>query len=102
MSPITDFVSELVRAASETDKLTTTETRRLLQRAVITVRGLRNAVGIPSSNTQHDALFQLEAVETTVEHRPAKEISAALLDAADLIRTLRIVADSGTRVSIAQ
>ncbi|KAA0689407.1 hypothetical protein DTW90_31350 [Neorhizobium sp. P12A] len=102
MSPITDFVSELVRAANETDKLTTTETRRLLQRAVITVRGLRNAVGIPSSNTQHDALFQLEAVETTVEHQPANEISAALLDAADLIRTLRIVADSGTRVSIAQ
>jgi hypothetical protein len=102
MSPITAFVSELVRAANETDRLTTTEARRLLQRAAITIRGLRQAVGIPSSHTRHDALIQLEAIETSLEQRGADEISGALLDAADLIRSLRIVVDTGTRVSIAR
>ncbi|RFB95075.1 hypothetical protein B5K11_08845 [Rhizobium leguminosarum bv. trifolii] len=48
------FVAELVRAANEADRLGPWEAARLLERAIATVRELREAVGIPKDDTELD------------------------------------------------
>ena len=54
MSTTNDFIAELVRAANEVEKLGSYEMARLLERSVITIRDLRQVVGIPSSRTAAD------------------------------------------------
>ncbi|HEV7437273.1 MAG TPA: hypothetical protein VGO22_20770 [Pseudorhizobium sp.] len=56
MSSTTDFISELVRAANEAEKLQAYETRRLLERAVATIRAMRETIGIPSAQADADEL----------------------------------------------
>ncbi|SCW82121.1 hypothetical protein SAMN02927900_05287 [Rhizobium mongolense subsp. loessense] len=99
MTSTNDFIAEIIRAANRVERLGDTEKRRLLQRAVVTISKLRERSGIPSSNTNHDAVFALQAIEVTVERREAGEIKQALLMAADVIRTLHIVLDSGTQIT---
>jgi hypothetical protein len=99
MSLTTDFIAELVRAANEVDKLEHPEARGLLQRAVVTIRDMREHIGIPSSQAAHDAVFDLQTIAASIERRDAREISKALLDAADMIRTLHIVLDMVTHIS---
>ncbi|CCF21869.1 conserved protein of unknown function [Pseudorhizobium banfieldiae] len=48
MSAVTEFVVELVRAANEVEKLGSFERRRLFERAVTTIRDMRETIGIPS------------------------------------------------------
>ncbi|TCU24565.1 hypothetical protein EV130_106157 [Rhizobium azibense] len=98
MTSTNDFIAEIIRAANRVEKLSTSERRLLLQRAVEAIHKLRERTGIPSSNTNHDAIFDLQAIEVTVERRKTGEIKTALLLAADMIRTLHIVLDSGTQI----
>jgi hypothetical protein len=44
LNSTTDFIAELVRAANEIEKLDPTEARRLLNRAVNTIRYMREEV----------------------------------------------------------
>ena len=48
MSSVPSFVSELVRSANETDRLTDYEAANLLRRSITVIRDLREAVGIPT------------------------------------------------------
>ncbi|WP_029619665.1 hypothetical protein [Pseudorhizobium marinum] len=102
MSTTTDFITELVRAANEVDRLHDREKRGLLERAVVTIRDMREAVGIPSSRTAADGLVDLQAVQGSLcrGEATAMRAKAALLDAADMIRTLHIVLDSETEITI--
>jgi hypothetical protein len=59
MSSITSFVSELIRAANEVERLNAFTISRLLKRAIVTIQDLRESAGIPSEGTQHDALNDL-------------------------------------------
>lgn len=86
------LISELVRAANEADKLTPFESKRLLNRAIATLRGFRDEVGVRGSNRAKDVL-DLEVAAARVDGLPTTEMRYALLDAADLIRTLKIVLD---------
>lgn len=99
MTSTNDFIAEIIRAANRVERLGNPEKRRLLRRAVVTISNLRERTGIPSSNTNHDAVFDLQAIEVSVERRKPGEIKKALLMAADMIRTLHIVLDSGTQIT---
>jgi len=90
MSLTTAFVSELVWAANQVDHLTTFEKRRLLQRAVITIHETREQASIPDSSTEKDQVSGLQALAEAVEAQTGDQIRTALLDAANMIRTLRI------------
>ncbi len=87
MSLTTDLIAELVRAANQVGHLTATEKRRLLERAVATIREMRNEVGIPPSRTAGDAVIDLQTTAAVMERRTDDHVRAALLDAADMIRT---------------
>jgi len=100
LNSITKFVSELVRAANEPEKLTPSEFARLLDRAVVTTVDLRERAGIPSSGTSRDALVELSAIAYAADEQSNHQRSGALLKAADMIRTLHIVIESGVAIGV--
>ncbi|MBW6425576.1 hypothetical protein KX729_29650 [Rhizobium sp. XQZ8] len=100
MSSIPSFVSELVRSANETDRLSDFEAVSLLRRSITVIRDLRETVGIPADGTEHDAVIQLDRLATNVDGASREGLHRGLLEAADMVRTLWIVVDSGTRISI--
>lgn len=95
----TDFIFELLRAANEIGKLDSYQRRRLLDRAVSTVREGRDQVGISPSNTAVDAVIDLQTMAASIDRQSDEDVKAALLDAADMIRTLKIVLDAKAEVS---
>ncbi len=99
MSSVPSFVSELVRAANEVDRLNAHESEHLLLRAVTTIRDLREIIGIPVYGTELDAVIQLNDLAFVTGQATIQEIRDGLLEAADMVHTLWIVADSGTEIS---
>lgn len=102
MASITSFVSELVRAANEVERLNAFTISRLLERAIVTVQDLRETAGIPSEGTEHDALNDLRHVANTASELDPSGQASALLNAADMIRTLYIVLESGVEIHLKQ
>jgi len=100
MSGVPSFVSELVRSANETDRLTPPEAAGLLRRSITVIRDLRETVGIPAEGTEHDAVIRLNRLATGVDAASPEDVRAGLLEAADMVRTLWIVVDSGTRLNL--
>jgi len=99
MSKTTAFVAELVRAANETGSLSPFEVRRLLDRAISTIRDLREDVGIIPIKGR-DALIYVETVAAGADRVPEEEWHHGLLHAAEMIRDLHIVLDLDTRISV--
>jgi hypothetical protein len=98
LSPITDFITELIRAANEVGNLSALKKVRMLQRSIVIIRNGRDQVGIPPSKSATDALIHLQTVAASIDRRSNDEVKAALLDAADMIRTLKIVLDAKDEV----
>lgn len=99
-SSVPAFVAELVRAANEVDRLTASEIESLLLRATTTVRDLRDQAGLPGSGTEHDAIVRLDIAAKGVVTFSRANISASFREAADLVRTLWIIVDSRTVVTL--
>ncbi|PDS54940.1 hypothetical protein CO663_32145 [Rhizobium anhuiense] len=99
-SSVPGFVAELVRAANEVERLTAGEIEGLFLRAAITVRDLREQAGIPGSGTERDAIVRLDVAAKDVATLSDANVSAILREAADMVRTLWIVIDGGTIVSL--
>ncbi|WP_275790588.1 hypothetical protein [Pararhizobium gei] len=98
MSATTDFVAELYRAANEVRKLTPFERRRLIERAVATVRDLREQSGKTDGPSDKGLLSEIALLAKEVAGVPDQVVSHGLLVAADMIRTLRVELDAKTRV----
>ncbi|WP_197727469.1 hypothetical protein [Rhizobium leguminosarum] len=94
-NPESAFVAELIRAANQAQKLTEHEIKSLLFRAIVTARDLRETVGIPGSGTREDVIVGLGEVAMDISDTSAEARGKALLDAAGLLRGLRIVVQSG-------
>ncbi|MGO8235347.1 hypothetical protein ACC806_03945 [Rhizobium ruizarguesonis] len=92
------FVAELIRAANQIHKLTDHEVKSLLFRSIVTARDLREAVGMPGSGTSEDAVVRLYDVATDIAQVDPAARTGALLEAAGLIRDLRIVVERGTKL----
>lgn len=93
MSLTTDFIAELIRAANEADKLTPFEVKRLLNRSVATIRDMRKQTGIQGSYRAKDVVIDLQTASARAGALSADEVRDNLLDAADIIRTLKIILD---------
>lgn len=93
MSLTTQFIAELIRAANEADRLSPLEIKRLLNRSIATIRDMQEQTGIPSNNRTKDVLIDLQVSAARADHLSAAEIGDVLLDAADIIRTLKIALD---------
>lgn len=100
MRTTTDFVSELFRAAIEVDKLTSLEVTALLNRSIVTILDLRELAGVPSSGIPKDAIVVLQQIAKMSGRHTTAELAGAILSAADMIRTLHIVVESGVEIDI--
>lgn len=89
----TQFVAELIKAANEADRLPPFEIKRLLNRSVATIREMREQTGIPGSNRAKDVVIDLQVAAARADTLSAAEVRDVLLDAADIIRTLKIILD---------
>jgi hypothetical protein len=96
----TNIVSDLIRAANDCRSASAPRLRNLLYAAIREIRDLREETGIPSSGTSQDAVVGLLSVAAHVEQQSDEDLRAALMEAADLIRTLRVVADSGVEFTL--
>ncbi|MGV1776784.1 hypothetical protein ACQZ6H_17825 [Agrobacterium fabrum] len=101
MTLINSFIAELIRDANLLDHLDDYQKRRLLERAVITIRDMRETIGIPPGPGR-DRLLEIQTVALSIElgWRCDEEVRNALLLAAAMIRDLHIVLDSKTDISI--
>ena len=93
MSSIPAFISELIRAANEIEKLTPHEMSRLLDRSVDTIRDMREQAGRVGSRRARDVLIDLQVASSRARDLSPEDARDTLLDAADLIRALRIMQD---------
>jgi hypothetical protein len=94
MATTTNLIAELVRAANEVGKLRDFEKQRLIERGVRTVREMRSDTGVRPSRSTRDALVTIEIANIRSEIHSDEGAKAAMLDLADMIRTLKIVLDA--------
>ncbi|KQV32893.1 hypothetical protein [Rhizobium sp. Root1204] len=98
MSSTTDFIAELVRAANEVNLLAAIEVSRLLDRSVDTIRDMREQIGVEQSALGRDVAIYLQTASARAKGLPDDQARDALLDAAETIRTLKIVLDAKDEV----
>ena len=99
MSGVNRLVSELVRAANIADRLSAERVARMLHDAIETIRQLRQATNIIPIQGK-DALIYIRTVAAGADRLPLEEWRYALLHAAEMIRDLSIVIESGTVIHI--
>lgn len=91
----TDVVSDLIRAANQTDKLSCIARSRLLARAAETISEYREALDFTPTNNlgSGDIVFDLYQMAYSIELFGSTAVSEAMLKAVAAIRTLRIELD---------
>lgn len=91
------FVSELIRAANEVEKLTKPERAALLRRAAATIRDNREQIAYsetPANDTgPGEVAHDLSEMARLIELFSSAEVSAAMLRGAETIRTGAILLD---------
>ncbi len=70
MSLTTDFISELVRAANEPEKLSPYEVSRFLDRSIDTIRDMRKQTGIAGIHGVKDVLIDLRVASERARDLP--------------------------------
>jgi hypothetical protein len=99
MTQLSQFIAELIRAANTVQKLTTRQRRRMLGRAYVEIidQYVNSNGKVPTGGLDPAALF-LHATGH-VEDLTDGQVKELLLDAADMIRTLRIAMDRRSSAS---
>jgi len=89
------FISELIRAANEVHRLTGIERARLLRRAASTIHDYRFQIAFfktPANDPgKGEIVHDLHAMADTINAFTSHEVSALLLDSAEVIRACRIL-----------
>ncbi|AGB73936.1 MULTISPECIES: hypothetical protein [Rhizobium] len=101
MTVTTDFIADLVRAANGVEKLSAHQVSDLLDRSVDTIRQLRQELGIVPVPGK-DALIFIRTVSAGAARMSQAEWHHGLLHAAEMIRDLHIVRDTGTEFRITE
>jgi len=101
MNDVDRTVGELLRAANRILLLPPLGIADIIFRAIVAIRDLRVAAGIPGTGTSQDAIIRLAEVAANPTQFDTGQKQDALLEAADMIRTLRIVAHSGISLRLA-
>lgn len=99
MSTTTDFIAELVRAANEVERLGDLERRRLFERAVTTIKTMRETISLPSGQDNADRIILLQVLVAArgIQAKNPVEVREALLTAAGMIRDLHIMLEQERR-----
>lgn len=96
--PVAPFISELIRAANETEKLTKPERARLLQRAAATLRDYRYQINYSETPANdggpNDVAHEWSEMARLIELFSAEEVSKTLLDAVATIKAARVLMDA--------
>lgn len=92
------FISELLRAANQTDKLTRLECARLLQQAATALRDYRDQINYrqtPSANVSEpiDVAHEWSEMARLIKLFSAEEVSKSLLHAVACIKAARVLAE---------
>ncbi|HEV7246160.1 MAG TPA: hypothetical protein VGN93_04130 [Shinella sp.] len=96
---INDIIARLIRSANEVDRLSPIEVRRLLEQAISMIRELRTRARIvPISG--RDAIVYIQTVAAGADRISKQEWYHGLLHAAEMLRDLHIVVESGTQIYI--
>lgn len=95
MKEVDRIAGELLRAANGTSFPPPYEIADIMFQAIVAIRDLRLTAGIPGAGTSQDAIIHLADIAANPEQFDTRQIHDGLLEAADMIRTLRIVANSG-------
>lgn len=90
---ISAFISELIRDANQIDRLGDFEKRRMLERAVTTIMDMRETVGLRPSSTIRDPVIDMQITAELISRGHADDgtVKRAMLEAAEMLRTLKIV-----------
>ncbi len=82
MTLTNSFIAELVRDANRLENLDDFKKRRILERAVTTIRDMRETIGIPSGPCR-DSVVDIHTVALSIEHgwRSDDDVRNALLHA---------------------
>lgn len=94
------FIAELVLDANRLGLLGAYQKRRMLERAVATIRDLRETIGMPSGPGR-DRVLDIHTMALSIERgwHSDEEIRDAFLHAAGMIRDLHIILSSKTEIS---
>lgn len=91
--PVAPFISELIRAANETDRLTKPERARLLQRCAGTLRDYRHQINYSETPANdggpNDVAHEWSEMARLIDLFSAEEVSKTLLDAVATIKAAR-------------
>ncbi|MXN48703.1 hypothetical protein GR138_26240 [Shinella kummerowiae] len=100
MAPLSAFIAELIRAANKVGDVADAERVRLLGRAYVTILEAREEIGEEVEKYRQSSLSLISATGF-VGRLSDQEVKELLLDAAEMIRTIKIVLDTkraeGTR-----
>ena len=96
MTAAQSFISELIKAANQVDRLSDTEKARLLDRAGRTIQNMRDETGIEGRPPINDAETAWEMGILARRHGNLSndQIATTLLDAVELIKTLQMALDA--------
>lgn len=98
MEDVSNLITELLRAANTRAERDSSYVDELLYRAIVEITRMRTTAGIPSVGTPRDRIIRLrDAAARDVSQAQA---SAALLEAADMLRDLKIVVAEGVVISL--
>lgn len=94
------FIAELVLDANRLGLLDAYQKRRMLERAVATIRDLREIIGMPSGPGR-DRVLDIHTLALSIENgwHSEEEVRDAFLSAAGMIRDLHIILSSKTEIS---
>jgi len=93
MSSMTDFIAELIGAANGVEELTHYEVSRLLDRSIDTIRDMRDQAGVAGVHSAQDVLIDLRLSSERAGDLLPEQARDALIDAADVLRSLKIILD---------
>ncbi|MCG5486976.1 MAG: hypothetical protein KK482_25360 [Sinorhizobium meliloti] len=93
MSPTTDFIAELIRAANGVEELTRYEVSSLLDRSIDTIRDMCRQTGFEGIHSARDVLIDLRLSSERAGDLLPDQARDALIDAADVLRSLKTVLD---------
>jgi hypothetical protein len=97
---VAELIANLIRAANEIDRKSPEELSQLLYDAIVEIVELRQRAGIPAIGTRRDTIIHLRDIANEQTTPTSQERSGALLEAADMLRTLRVLIDSGASVNL--
>lgn len=97
---VSELIIKLIRTANDPGRQDRDQVSQLLYEAIVSITNLRRQAGIPAIGTKRDAIIGLRNIAKHPLPVADFELRAALLEAAEMLRTLRILVDSDVAITL--